>query len=426
MALLILLTAHLIYAVKKGFDPFLLFSGACLLFFYPILAFDDIFFLSGQIHSVPVALGARVSLIAGMVFLLLSGWRFRNPILPSAPQTLISLVSTAGDPVRERVLSFLLVAGVGVPMLWIIHRYGFGLQGMDKVEMMSGLGYGYKLFSLMSALLTGYAFVMGRPRLIAAAAIAAGFDLLFGFRYGIALFLTTYVLLRPPVPGWRNAFWFLFGGVALAFIVLAKETVYFSLAAMDVLKGFLDTYGADGLSALSVVNAESASISAVFNETIRQDFSVSPIYLLDSFVSLFPFASAWDYEVTGFATYFKGVLFGPEGDSFASGMLSVGYAVGGYAGIAASFLALGMAARFHSLHRFSPNPLFRSCVAALTATLAVLFYRSDLVYIAGILRTLIVLALLLHLGTLVLSRKREPAVPARGRGPASPGAPAVG
>ncbi|MFS2015440.1 hypothetical protein ACEN88_02555 [Massilia sp. CT11-108] len=379
----------LLYVARKGVDFFFLAASTCVVYFYPVLFLEKIVFISEGIYSIDVDNGARVSLVCGIVYLLVVGYRSRTMRWQSAGEM------SAKNLRFLKIQGGLLAAVIGMLMVLIVAQNGFGLSGRDKSEVMESLGYAYKIFSLLTSILIVLAFLLRERGLFIVAIAAVGLDLMFGFRSSLATLIAAYFLTRPRMVGWKSVCYLLLGFACALLMIVAKETAYFSKNAVDVLYGFAQSFDSDGLDFLSFVNPESATISAVYNEIVKSDFSASPVYLLDSFVALFPFTNLIGYEAIGFDTYFKGIVFGAEGNSFASGMLSVGYGLGGYFGVALCFALIGCLGRIFNRVVERGEFLNRAIVIAVAGIMLTSFYRSDLIYLVGIVRSLVVILILL-------------------------------
>jgi len=384
--ILLLLSAGLLYYVwKKGVDFFFLAAGACVLYFYPIIFFDEVFFISeGVHHLIPVELAARASIVFGIFFLLVIGL-FVSPVR----YPVVSYTSRV--KFYANAISFV----VFLMMILVVYDNGLGLQGREKEEVMENLGYFYKLYSISGLVLISMAFATMKPMLLIFAVAVALFDLLFGFRAGVAELFAIYLLTRSPRRGLKNILFLLFGLLGLIILVLIKETSYFyNDISVD---SFLALYDSEGLKFLSAVNIESASISAVYNQIIAHNFSISPIYLADCFFSIFPFLNQLGYQSVGFADYFKGVIFGSEGDSFASGMLAVSYAIASYFGVAMSFVGLALWGYVYGRFSSTKMLLLRVALTAISAFLLISFFRSDLLFLIGVVRSVVLASIALYL-----------------------------
>jgi hypothetical protein len=181
------------------------------------------------------------------------------------------------------------------------------------------------------------------------------------------------------------------------FLTLIKETAYFSNSIGVVIENILNSYDSEGLSFLSIINVEAASISVVYNQVILYDFSIPPIYLVDCFFSIFPFLDKFGYQGTGFSTYFKGIIFGNEGDSFASGMLSVGYALASYFGVALVLTGLAIWGYIYTYFLSTKIFILRVALVSISTILMVSFFRSDLLYLFGLIRSIVLVCFMLYL-----------------------------
>lgn len=384
------------YVAKRGIDYFLLAAGMCVIYFYPILFLDRIVFVAVGIHSVDVDPGARLSLVLGIVYLLSVGYCSKK-----IPATLSAPVELKTDFVLKKQGSFVAVVMLAL-MVMLVVQNGLGLGGRDKSEVMESLGYIYKVYMLLTAILISLTFVLKDRRLLFVSVAAVVLDLLFGFRGGLATFIAAYFLTRTNVRGIRTVVYLLLGIFAALLMVIAKETAYFSKDMVEVAIGFSQSLDSGGVDFLSMANAESATISAVYNEIVKNNFSVPLVYLFDGLIAFLPFTNLLGYEAVGFDTYFKGVLFGAEGASFASGMLGVGYGLGGYFGVALCFASIAGLGTIFNRSMAKAGLLVRALIVAIAAVLLTSFYRSDFIYLAGLVRSLIVIVVLLALYGLML------------------------
>jgi hypothetical protein len=364
-------------------------AASCLLYFYPLVFFSKIIFMSeGALNSVPVDPIARASVLCGIVYLLISG--LRAPVVSAAASSLPRI--SGNDRLQVNILAACVVLLMGA----LVAQNGVGLGGREKTELMENLGYLYKLFLVLSALLVSAVCVIGGRVLYLIGFAAVGLDMMFGFRGGLAVFIAAFFLTRRQQSGLKSIAYLVLGYLAVIFMIIAKESAYFTRDMSDVLDTFLDLFSDDAVDFLSIANPESASISAVYNEVISHDFSVPMVYLFDSIMSLFPFTGLIGFEAVGYGSYFKGVIFGAEGDSFASGMLAVAYSLGGFAGVAVSFYVLSYLGKLYNSVMVRSAPLGQSLLVAVGGIMLTSYYRSDLVYLVGIVRSLVVIVILLR------------------------------
>jgi hypothetical protein len=383
---LFLFIIFIYYLKKKGIDFFILAAISCILFFYPIIFFDDLIFVSDAVYSVPVNLGAKISIIIGIIFLLIIGL-FIRPI-EAAP---------LNYDVQIKFYSYVVAGLVILFMLMIIYDNGIGLQGREKTEVMENLGYIYKIYSVLGLILITFAFLVKIRWLIILAFIVAFFDLIFGFRGGFAELIMIAFLTTTARPGWHNVRLIIYGIVGLMFMILIKESAYFTKNLSVVFDLLFNVYEANGLQILSMANGESASISAVYNQIIASNFSVSLEYLVDCFISFFPLMDKLDFHAVGFADYFKGILFGNEGDSFASGGLAVSYAIASYIGVALSFIMLAFYGYLYERIKSTKRVLLRLAFTSIGAILLISFFRSDFIFLIGLIRSIIMICLFLYI-----------------------------
>jgi hypothetical protein len=258
MIILFLSAGFLYYAWKKGLDFFFLAACGCALYHYPIIFFDEIVFFSQGVNIIPVQLGARVSIVMGIFFLLLVGLLVRSP--PPFPTVRFSN--------RAKLYANTLSLAVILLMVLVVLDNGFGLQGREKNEVMGNLGYFYKLYTIFGVLLISLAFVTMKPTLLIFAVAVAFFDLMFGFRGGAAELIAIYFLSRAPSPGMANIRLIIFAMLGIILLILIKETSYFYNDITLVIENYTDLYDSYGLKTLSAANVESAGISAVYNLVI--------------------------------------------------------------------------------------------------------------------------------------------------------------
>jgi hypothetical protein len=382
----LLIVVFLYYAWKKGIDYYFMIASACFLYFYPIVVFEDILFIADEAYLLPVTTSAKACIFFGIVFLLLFGLLLK-------PASYSALSYTRRVNFYANTAAFFTF----ILMLIIIYENGFGLHGRSKTEVMENLGYAYKLFNISGIIVMCFAFTTMKPKLLILSVAIACFDMMYGFRGGMAELVTIYFLTRPSRPGFASIRLLLLGFLAMVSLIIIKESAYFAKGIGDTTDAFLGLYEVYGSNILSAANAESSGISAVFNQVVTNDFSVSPMYLVDSLVTIFPFMNALGYDAVTFASYFKGVIFGSEGDSFASGILPVGYALASYLGVAICFVGLALFGYVYKRYSATSRPLTRVLLTAFSAVLVITSMRSDLILIFGMIRSLALWCALLYL-----------------------------
>lgn len=389
MILLLFSFCFLFYFLKNGIDVFLLLAGSCFIFFYPLIFFNELHLAIDYKYIWQVNTSARLIVVTGILFLLGSGLILKKPALA------ISASHDAYDDFYIRSITLILFLLMGAVVL----KHGFGLQGKPKAEVMQHLGYFYKLFFIVSYFVIALAVILKRKSLYLISFLAILLDVSFGFRSSIGIMLIMIFLSQDEYSRKKTLLLFSLTPVMLAAIILTKESLYFTKSLTKVFAALVYKYHHFGTELLMLVNPESSTASLVFNQVVAKHFSIPISYLLNSFFSLIPFVKKLGVEPVAFATYYKGALFGTEGESFASGMLSVSYALGAYFGVALAFITLALfGCLYYKIERIkSPNALLYKATSRVFLSIIILsFFRSDLIYLIGILRTVLIISMSLY------------------------------
>ena len=377
------------YFIKKRIDAFLIFSFLIIAFFYPILFFDIIYLYTTQLN---VSIKAKILLLFSILFILFFGLvtkRRNNYNI----QVILSL--------EKKIFIFFLVFIEFLIFIIIFIKAGFiFLIYHDKHMMTLLLGKLEPIYHIFSILFIITILSYRIKKLYFFVFIVVLYDILLGFRLLMFVTLLGILINNQNLKIFK---FILFGFLGFIAIILIKETRYFTRdisVVIELYKHFIENPG----FYLMIFNSESSSISAVFNEVVKHNFLIPPYYYLESFFKIFPFL-----EMKGYADYFKGVLFGSEGDSFASGMFSVSYS---FLGVFTYFIFLLFIVIFLSFYenRLKFNNIIEIRALADSILLAVIFYhvfRSDLMAIIIYIRSFIVFILVIFLLKILLLQFRK-------------------
>jgi len=394
MILFIILSLFfLIYLTKRGMDFYLLFAAVCFVYFYPIIFFDKISFSEYLPYDLPVNFSAKLMIISGIIFLLITG------LFVKKESHSYNSSYFQSNNFHIYLVSFFMI----FLMVIIILENGVGLQGREKSEVMENLGYAYKLFNIVSCFVIAWANILKRRSLYFLAFLAIVFDLMFGFRVSMGEMMVMYFLSQNKPSIKKIYLWIFLGSLSILLLIIAKNSFYFTKNLGQVFLELYDSLSYSGIDLFMSANPESSTTSAVFNEIVANNFSIPPVYLLDSFLSFFPFLHFAGFEPVGFASYYKGVLFGAEGNSFASGMLSVSFALGSYFGVMVAFIIIALFAYFFNRIQRSDNLLYRTTAMAFGAIFILNFFRSDIIYMLGLLRSTLLFCFMLFIIRMLLN-----------------------
>ncbi len=374
------------YFSKRGVDVFFVFSCVFLVYFFPLIFFDKLVFFAPHAVYVDVVSESRFLAVFVICFVLLfgflrgvRGFRFADY-----------------DFVNSSIFCFYKKFFIVITLFLAVYlflKHGFGLSGRSKADLMGELGYPYKIYALSICFMTLISLMGNSKILVLYSLLLILFEILFGFRSGLAFFVLAYLIFFVNRSG--RSFWFA-GKVVLVFLfllvaIIAKQSNYFSVNVIDVIDGIV--YSSDFGEVFQSLMGESVSTSVVVNAIVDNDFSVGFSYLGYVVLALFPMAGFFDFEIVGFADYYKGVVLGSEGDSFASGMVSVGYALGGYFGV--FFVLFGLLLIINSLLGLYSKSFYSLKLFSIVAVVFIVMAspRADMVSLVGTLKSLFFLSL---------------------------------
>ena len=393
---ILLLLLNFYVVSKRGISFACLFVFSIYGYFYPILFLNEIKFIADGLYVLPLATGARISLWLGILWMILIAWFFSPHVQRDA------LEHEAKESINSRYLGILFALIVFATMLLVIAKHGLGLQGRSKADFMSGIGYDYKLFLISGLVLLIYSWLRKGLFLRILAFSVVVFDLSYGFRGMLASSIVLYFLVSNENNFKKIFYRFGLGFLFFVALVVFKVSSYGALGLEELASRLNVVSFSDFLDLIVLANSESSTISAVFNEVVRQDYSISFSYLLGAFFSPIPLAGAFGAPIVEFSEFYKSVVFGEEGSSFASGFLAVGYAIGGYGGVALIFIFYSFVAILVNRYINSENIVFRIMVLVLAIMSLITFPRSDFVYSFGALRSYLLFVLVLYVVVAVL------------------------
>lgn len=370
------------YKIKNRVDVFLIFVVLLIVYFYPILFFDNIYLYT---TSVAVSIKAKIILFLTIIFILFSGLLYKTT-------KIIDIDNNLNNNLFIGIIVFFSVS------IFIITYSKIGLAFLshhDKGYMTLQLGKLEPIYHIMGILLITTIIRYRVKKFYLLLLLFVIYDILLGFR------MLTFVLIIQLLLYYENTKllkFILFGFFAFIIIIVIKETDYFS-RDLDALILLWNKFTKNPFVYIMIFNSESSSISAVFNEIVKNEFLINPIYYFESLLKLFPFL-----DLKSFSYYYKGVLFGKEGDSFASGMFSVSYSLFGIFSYIIFILIISYILYFYET-KFKKIKKIEIQVFGYSVLSIVIFYhifRSDLMAIVIYLRSFFIFIFIFHIIKILL------------------------
>lgn len=315
---------------KRGVDVYSMSVGGFLFYYYPVLFFDDIYWLSGGVHYSHVSFGARY--VAAM---LLCGYSFWAYFLPNIDARHFKSMPERSIYGLARVS--LLVAVASMVALFFINING---GGSSKTDLMAGVSYEIKLLDVAASIFFVMASIINRRLYLFYSFCMVMFSLWLGFRFLAMELLVVYFFINP-IHGVRKTFiGVLFAAFVVACVVLSK-LFFYSLPSKELIDQIFESQliGSSLSENLSMANSESSSVGVLFNEFISNDWSISLNYIYNVMLSLLPGGRIFGMgDVEGFAEIYKSFLPVDGIESFASSMYAIGFGLFGYFGVFIFFL----------------------------------------------------------------------------------------
>lgn len=382
----ILILALVFFNFRKGkISINLLFALSILVYFYPILLFNELIVYSQGLRGYETSFEARLIIYLSLLVLLLT-----KPIYIVDNK----IISNNNLLIKTCTYSYVFLGSALA--IALIFSHGISLGSQSKSEMMANLGYTYKLFSINNIMVIALAFMTRSKWLKLFSLSLCTLDLLYGFRGGLAIFIVGYLLSLGSSSqkfDWSRIRLIMVGIVFVPIMILIKETAYFSKDVFSVVTNLANLSSDDGASILMLANIESTSVSIVFSEVVRSNFNVSFNYIMDSFFAAFPFIDMTGLKIISFASYYKGSLFGQEGDSFASGAFAVSYALGGVVGVFIMLVMILMVARKYRSAMLANSFILRLFAYSSTSALIVTVFRSDFIFTIGLIKSVFIMSI---------------------------------
>lgn len=326
--MLAVLAIGLVFIVlaRRGLDLFSMALAGLVFYYYPILAFDNIVWLSeGMVSSSSVDDVAAV-VIFSLVFLY-AIWAYFSPMY-----SVEKFVFSKKKLILLSRVSLLVSVVFVIVLLYKYKIYGNG----SKADFMAVITYELKIYESAAAIYIICSHVLNCYVRRAIGTLLAVVALYIGFRFLVAFFVVSYFVVRP-IRSWAKVFYSVFGISIVVVVAVFSKIFYYGIPDFDMIEGILSSQlkGNDFFQNILIANAESSSVSVVFNEVLKSDFMIGFEYWVNVVTSLIPAASLFGLGgVSGFSDMYKSILSVGGVESFAGSMYGLGYAAFGYAGIA--------------------------------------------------------------------------------------------
>jgi hypothetical protein len=357
---------------RRGIDFITLTVIGFVAYYYPLLVFDKLVWLSNGVNSSTISVFSRYA--AWTLFLLYVFWGYcqRRTSFNSDWEI---------NSEHHRIMWVLFF----ISLIFCLRLYQLvaGLNDFDKIELMRFISYELKLFEASVSLYFIVATYSKNKFHIFMAIIFAIFEISIGFRFLLLQFLLIYLFLNPAVK--LKGIFAAAGLISLVFfVVIFSKLFFYRIPSPMEVAGILENqFSSDSLQDIvSIANSESTGISVVFNEIISEKFSLSEKYFLELLSGFVPFARYFFSETgMGFAAEYKSALQADGLESLASSAYALGFSVFGVLGLGIFFI----------LHIFLIRILFKSIKRStsvlarlLSVHILILFmghaHRNDLIF----------------------------------------------
>lgn len=310
--------------IHRGVDLFSITLAGVVFYYYPVLLFDDIVWLSQGISSSHVYEPARWAVF--FIVIAYGAWAYYSPFYVRGD------IMFSGKKVLFLSRALLVISlGFAAILLYKYRIYGGG----SKADLMTALTYELKIYEAAATMYFLCVHVLGGRMRVVISILLALVTLYIGFRFLSMSFVISYFIINPV----RSR-----SGVAcsvaaiflIAVLLILTKLFYYGIPNVGMVSGILDAQlkGDDIFQNISIANAESSSVSVVFNEILRSNFRIGLDYWGGVVVSLIPAAPIFGLGgVEGFADIYKKSLSIGGADSFAGSMFGLGYATLGFVGL---------------------------------------------------------------------------------------------
>ncbi|NDP61893.1 hypothetical protein [Polaromonas sp.] len=328
---------------KKGVNVFTLTVGGFFFYYYPIIFFNEINWLSDGLYSSKVTEISRYCIFILLIFYAV--WALWTPKLKYEYEVDEVFLS------KNLKITAKVCFAISSLMAILLLRINANIGAESKVDLMAGVSYELKIFEVSSCIFFITTCVLRKKFYFIFSIFFATLSIWFGFRFLIVELLVIYLILNP-ISGVKKTFSFLVVIVFLTVFLTLTKLLFYKIpnldSAVEIIGNQLN--GSSGLEGLSIANSESSSVSALFNEIIKNEFHIGLKYFYNIIISMLPAGRLFGTsQLQGFGEMYKSSLGVPGMDSFGSSMYGIGYAMFGYVGL---FL-------FFIVHVFSVTLIYR-------------------------------------------------------------------
>lgn len=368
---------------RRGYDLYCFTFLGIIGYYYPIILFNDVI-----VGFAIMAVNSETKFIVWCSLLIVYIASVKFPVRAESVARPLNQ--------KEEISGFyfsVFMISLAISMIpFLFSHASFNLAEVDKAALSEDLGYDFRLFETAAMLaFVSAIYIRSLPLTLISFSFSI-VQLLFGGRFLLLIDLCFLLFLSPR--GNKRINIMLLGAVLLgAFFLVAIKLEYYKLPSISSMYTLAMALLDVNSGALMTANPESSAMAAILIEVVRTDFNIPIIYLVDSLISIVPFlAKLLNIEITGFADYYKGVLFFSEGDSFSSSMFAVAYSLAGVVGVLVLVSLLILSAENSCRQIWGTRSVaFRVSFLAFAMTLAMYSHRSDLIFNITILRSIVFL-----------------------------------
>lgn len=383
---------------RRVFDFFSVFCFANALFFLPVLV--------GEISGPPGYPSMVIEDAVYISFALTQSVILLFAILADlyVGSRVGSASYTDNSASRKHAWSVFLIGCLVVLALFDLKLLSFS----TKREMMDNAGMKLQASMAICLGISLYGFIFGNKKLKAFSFLLIGFTAFVGFRSYMAIFLVS-IFLHWFLTGGKKVFlvraWFFCLAPVLVFILSLVKPVYASLKNGNILT--VSEYVEKSFSSMEFLKTQ-----YIFNEVVRNDFSLEIGHFFYSLLAIFPVPlEYYGFSSSRFNELFQGALFPDVAYGMAYNPWAEGYAWLGLFGV---FVYVFL---FCSLLMFLRVLMFKThsrdvYVLSVIVGVYVSFYlhrnslASELALVRNVLYPFVFLIFLKNFSLLLISRKR--------------------
>ena len=371
----------LVVFARRGVDVFSMALAGVVFYYYPILAFDNIVWLSEGVASSSV--DSLAALVMFFIVVVYAVWAYFLPLYSAEK------ISFSGEKVLVLLrVSFVVCVVFSIVLLYKGRVYGGG----SKVDLMAAITYELKIYESAATVYFICAHVLGGNLRRVIGVVFAVIALYIGFRFLVMSLVISYFIVRPV----RNRKGVIYSGLGIFFVAVlsvVSKMFFYEIPDINMIGVILEGQlkGDDFFQNISIANAESSSVSVVFNEVLKNDFRVGFGYWVGVLISLIPAASVFGLGgVDGFADIYKSSLSVEGVETFAGSMFALGYAAFGYFGIILFVLAHLISMYFGYRFVFGRFSTYFKVFVLYFLVIAIFFgHRNDVIYNISLIKSVL-------------------------------------